>query len=174
MTPIIIALLILAIGAAVLIVAGIFTAKLLKKRKEGLDKRQDAITRREGKLDSREIQLDRRETDIAEREKRAPQGVLPGDRLEIVTVNRPIQKLRTETIIEFDKLFGEYGSMALPVLQDFIADYTEQVKDGLRDRLCETARDLVLFSFCDDVCCGVREITAELWVAGGGSDNGVS
>lgn len=67
MTPIIIALLILAIGAAVLIVAGIFTAKLLQKRKEGLDWRQDAITRREGKLDSREIQLDRLKADIAER-----------------------------------------------------------------------------------------------------------
>lgn len=58
MTPIIIALLILAIGAAVLIVAGIFTAKLLQKRKEGLDRRQADIAEREEAAEAAKPLLD--------------------------------------------------------------------------------------------------------------------
>lgn len=47
MTPILIACIILAVGAAAEIVAYVFTAKLLKKREDGLDRRKAELDARE-------------------------------------------------------------------------------------------------------------------------------
>ena len=85
MTYIIIACVIVAAGAIVEGLAYIFTAKMLKKREEGLDRRQDAITEREDFLDcreaaiaewedrndSRELRLALLESRLAAREKKA-------------------------------------------------------------------------------------------------------
>ena len=85
MTPYIIAGIILVIGLAGEIVAGIFTAKMFKKRGAALDKRRDAITEREDFLDcreaaiaewedrndSRELRLALWESRLAAREKKA-------------------------------------------------------------------------------------------------------
>lgn len=47
MTPVLIACIILAVGAAAEIVAYVFTAKLLKKKEDGLDRRKAALDERE-------------------------------------------------------------------------------------------------------------------------------
>lgn len=47
MTPILIACIILAVGAAAEIVAYVFTAKLLKKKEDGLNRRKAALDARE-------------------------------------------------------------------------------------------------------------------------------
>lgn len=121
MTSVLIACIILAVGAAAEIIVYVFTDRLLKKREDGLDLRKDAIGKKEGVLDSREIQLDRRESEIAEREKILPQGVLPRDRFEVVTVNRPIRKIAASAIMDVDVLMGSYGSFGISSCQPFIS-----------------------------------------------------
>lgn len=170
MTLCIIAGIILALVAVAEIVAGIFTERMYRKRGEGLDRRLDAIVEREGRLDSREIQLDRREAEVAEREKKAPQGVLPGDPIKVVMVNRPIRKLRTKACLDFGEIRDQCDSV-----DDFrraIECYTEQVKDGLRERICAEAKNLVTFAEIADPSHWNREIIAELWVAEGGPGDG--
>lgn len=174
MPYIIIACIILLVGAAAEITAYVFTAKLLKKKEDGLNRRKDAIGKKEGVLDSREIQLDRRESEIAEREKVLPQGILPGDRLEVVTANRQIRKIAASAIMDVDVFMGSYGSFGISSCQPFISECTERVKDELRDEICKGVRELISFFMCDDVRRGKREVVAELWVAEGGPDDGVS
>ena len=172
MPYIIIAIIILVIGAAAEITVYVFTDKLLKKREKGLDLREDAIVEAEGELDSREIQLDRREDEIAEREKKLPQGVLPGDPIKVVTVNRPIRKFRAKACVELDRIFNNGAFIDADDAKRKIECYTEQIKDGLRDRICKDVRNMVTFSALSNHW--NREIIAELWVAEGGPDDGVS
>lgn len=140
MTPIIIADIILIIGAVAEIVAGIFTAKMLKKREEGLDRRQGAITEREYCLDRREDCLDRREAEIAEREKKAP---------------RPVRVKKT---VSFDDVFHESigGESVQRSLNGFCHILRHQLLDELYDHI--TVKQFNPPG-SDDV-----ELTAELWI----------
>lgn len=140
MTLIIIAGIILALVALAEIVAGIFTAKMLKKREAGLDKRKDAIAEREDFLDRREAQLDRREAKLAEREKKTP---------------RPVRVKRT---VSFDDVFHE--SIGGENVQRSLENHVVSLKGQLLDILCDR---IIVKQFnppeSDDV-----ELTAELWI----------
>ena len=144
MTYIIIAGIILAVGAVAEIVAGIFTDKMLKKREEGLDRRQDAITKREYFLDRREAQLDRWEAKLAEREKKKP---------------RPVRVKKT---VSFDDVFHESigGENVQRSLNGFCHILRHQLLDELYDHI--TVKQFNPPE-SDEV-----ELTAELWILEGG------
>ena len=57
MTYIIIAIVILLVGAAAEIIAYVFTAKLLKKKEDGLNKRKAALDERDTEIDSVKLLL---------------------------------------------------------------------------------------------------------------------
>ena len=144
MTYIIIAIIILAIGAAAEITAYVFTDRLLKKREEGLDRREDAIITAEGELDSREIQVDRREAEIAEREKK------------LVRVCGRTSFSREDCIraIERETTYAEFKQRWI-----YAAKY----------KVCESLMDKMTV-FQEQTKDGRMMIRAELWVVEGGPD----
>ncbi len=57
MTSVLIACIILAVGAAAEIIAYVFIAKLLKKKEDGLDRRKAALDERDTEIDSVKLLL---------------------------------------------------------------------------------------------------------------------
>ena len=115
MTYIIIALIILAVGATAEIVAYIFSAKLLKKREEGLDRRkkyldiyEDALNHR-AVLNSGNIVSDRFVL-ISYRKNLSMSDVEPSPALIKDYVRRNAAELRDKTLQDVKKFISVYST----------------------------------------------------------------
>ena len=139
MTYIIIAIIILLVGAAAEIIAYVFTDKMLKKREDGLDRRRAAL--------------------YAYEECTKPVGVSASD-----TQSRKLVKICGETHID-RRDFDCLAHMPQDYIQTFINGTKLQIWEQLILRI--PARETINPD-------GSITIRAELWVAEGGPDDGVS
>jgi hypothetical protein len=138
MTPIIIAGIILAVGAVVEIVVGIFTANILKKREDGLDKRQAILDQREAILGN------------------------PQEAPHFVSQSKTPVRVCAERTISFDYVFNK--SIGREIVQRSLENHVVSLKGLLLDALYD---HIIVKQFnppeSDDV-----ELTAELWILEGG------
>ena len=114
MTYIIIALIILAVGATAEIVAYIFSAKLLKKREEGLDRRKEQLDRCEEYLKDKAVNTNATVTDkfvLISRKKTVStldvdgEAEMPGD-----FIRKAVVELRRETLEDVQKFISIYST----------------------------------------------------------------
>ena len=134
MTPIIIAGIILAAGAVAEIVAGIFTAKMLKKREAGLDRRQAILDQREAILGN------------------------PQEAPHFVSQSKKPVRVCAKRTVSFDDVFHE--SIGGENVQRSLENHVELLKGLLLDVLYD---HITVKQFnppeSDEV-----ELTAELWI----------
>lgn len=138
MTPIIIAGIILAVGAVAEIVAGIFTAKMFKKREEGLDRRQAILDQREAILGD------------------------PCETPHFVSQSKKPVRVCAKRTVSFDDVFHESigGASVQRSLNGFCYSLRHQLLDELYDHI--TVKQFNPPE-SDEV-----ELTAELWILEGG------
>ena len=138
MTDIIIAGIILAVGLAGEIVAGIFTVKMLKKREEGLDRRQAILDQREAILGD------------------------PCETPHFVSQSKKPVRVCAKRTVSFDDVFHE--SIGGENVQRSLENHVELLKGLLLDVLYD---HITVKQFnppeSDEV-----ELTAELWILEGG------
>ena len=134
MTPYIIAGIILAVGLAGEIVAGIFTVKMLKKREEGLDRRQAILDQREAILGD------------------------PQEAPHFVSQSKNPVRVCVKRTVSFDDVFHESigGENVQRSLENHVASLKGQLLDVLYDHI--TVKQFNPPE-SDEV-----ELTAELWI----------
>lgn len=134
MTPYIIAGIILVVGALAEIVAGIFTAKMFRKREEGLDRRQAILDQREAILGD------------------------PCETPHFVSQSKKPVRVCAKRTVSFDDVFHE--SIGGENVQRSLENHVELLKGLLLDVLYD---HITVKQFnppeSDEV-----ELTAELWI----------